>query len=240
MPLVRQALRAQEFWRLKGLSADVVILNDHPLGYRDETQKQLEALLDSGSWATWRGRPGGVFLLRGDGLGEPSRVLLEAAARAVLSADRGDLADQLEVSAPDLAWPPVLAPRRRADAETGTLPAREPAALTFANGLGGFTDGGRAYAVSLNGDRETPMPWTNVMANPAFGTIVTTSGAAFSWAENSREYRLTPFANDPVTDPTAEAIFLRDDDTGERWTATPGPMRRTGRDGPWTVTHWPV
>ena len=53
------------------------------------------------------------------------------------------------------------------------------------------------------------------------------SGSAFTWADNSRENRLTPFWNDPVTDPTAEALFVRDDETGEAWSPTPGPMRRT-------------
>ena len=207
VPLVRRVLKAQEFWRLKGLSADVVILNDHPLGYRDEVHKQLEALVDSGSWAAWKGRSGGVFLLRGDGLGEPARVFLEAAARAILSGDRGDLADQLDISGPEPAWPPAFVPRRRAEPTTEVAEAAVPElpALTLANGLGGFADGGREYVVALDGDRETPMPWANVLANPGFGTIVTTSGASFSWAENSREHRLTPFANDPVTDPTAEA-----------------------------------
>ena len=58
------------------------------------------------------------------------------------------------------------------------------------------------------------MPWANVIANPHFGTIVTASGSAHTWSENSRENRLTPFANDPVSDPTAEALFIRDDETG--------------------------
>jgi cellobiose phosphorylase len=73
------------------------------------------------------------------------------------------------------------------------------------NGFGGFTRDGREYVVVLEGERETPLPWSNVLANPQFGTIVSSSGSAFTWAGNSRENRLTPFANDPLTDPTGEA-----------------------------------
>jgi len=239
LPLVQSVLKAQEVWRLKGLSADVVILNDHQIGYRDEVHKQLETLLDSGSWAAWKGRPGGVFLLRGDGLSEPGRLLLAAAARAVLNGDRGDLASQLDAPDPEPVWPPAFVPRRRPEAKASgaVAPAPEVPPFTLANGLGGFTHGGREYVVVLDGDQETPMPWANVLANPGFGSVVTTSGASFSWAGNSREHRLTPFAGDPVTDPTAEAVFLRDDDTGETWTATPGPMRRQGRSGRWLVWH---
>ena len=42
LALVRQALRAQEYWRLMGLTADLVVLNEHPQSYLDEMQEQLE------------------------------------------------------------------------------------------------------------------------------------------------------------------------------------------------------
>src|SRR4029079_6514033 len=96
LPLVRQVLQAQEYWRLKGLSADVVILNEHPLSYLDEMQEQLEALLEGGPWGAWRQRPGGAFLLRGDGMSEADKVLLAAVARGVLNGDRGELQNQLD------------------------------------------------------------------------------------------------------------------------------------------------
>ena len=89
--------------------------------------------------------------------------------------------------------PPHRAERRRR--------SRRPPLRLF-NGIGGFSPDGKEYVVVLDGDAETPLPWVNVIANPAFGTIVSASGSAFTWAENSRENRLTPFWNDPVTDPT--------------------------------------
>ncbi len=48
LPLVRQVLRAQEYWRLKGLSADVVILNEHPASYLDEMHEQLQGAAREG------------------------------------------------------------------------------------------------------------------------------------------------------------------------------------------------
>ena len=106
----------------------------------------------------------------------------------------------------------------------------------MANGLGGFTPDGREYVMTLRHDVETPAPWVNVLANPSFGSLVTASGASFTWSGNSRQNRLTPFANDPTADPTAEAIFVRDDETGEVWGATPGPLSRTP-DAAWLVRH---
>src|SRR5213076_611078 len=89
IPLVRQVLQAQEYWRLKGLSADVVILNEHPVSYLDEMQSQLTAVLDDGPWSTWKHRPGGAYVLRSDQMGRAERVLLETVARAILRGERG-------------------------------------------------------------------------------------------------------------------------------------------------------
>src|SRR3989449_549327 len=237
IPLVRQVLQAQEYWRLKGLSADVVILNEHPVSYLDEMHVQLTALLDTGPWGAWKHRPGGVYLLRGDRMSEDERTLLASVARVILSGDRGGLANQLDwpylESQPQRELPPP--PPRPASGPDGM--EIEVPALTFANGTGGFADGGREYAVVLDGDGETPLPWVNVMANPGFGTVVSASGSAYTWAENSRENRLTPFANDPVTDPTAEALFLRDEEGGDVWSPTPGPMRRTRESGRFVTRH---
>jgi cyclic beta-1,2-glucan glucanotransferase len=109
--------------------------------------------------------------------------------------------------------------------------------MTLANGLGGFTDEGRSYAIVLEGDDETPMPWTNIMASARFGTLITASGSAHTWSGNSRENQLTPFANDPVTDPTAEALFVRDDDSGDAWSPTPGPVSRASDGGRSVIRH---
>jgi cyclic beta-1,2-glucan synthetase len=105
------------------------------------------------------------------------------------------------------------------------------------NTLGGFTADGHEYVVVLEGDQETPLPWANVIANPELGTVVTASGSAYTWAVNSRENRITPHANDPVGDPSGEALFVRDDETGEAWSPTPGPMRRTPRGRRCVVRH---
>jgi len=243
IPLVRQVLQAQEYWRLKGLRADVVIVNEHPVSYLDEMHVQLTALLDSGPWGSWKHRPGGVYLLRGDRMTDAERCLLGSVARATLSGDRGELAHQLDRPYPEPAWrteqptpapPPSPTPTPSA---AGMDVDVDVPALTFGNGMGGFADGGREYVIVLDGERETPLPWVNVIANAGFGTMISASGAAHTWAENSSENRVTPCANDPVTDPTGEALFLRDDDSGDVWSPTAGPMRRTRESGRFVARH---
>jgi cyclic beta-1,2-glucan synthetase len=237
LPLARQLLNAQEYWRVKGLYADVVILNEHPADYLDEMQHLLLGLVQEPPWAGRLGKPGGAFLLRSDGMPEHERRLLSAVAKVVVHGDRGDLVSQLEQPA---AWLYSEHDVPRSATLTAPAPAATPVPvppLIMENGLGGFTPDGREYVVVLEGERETPLPWSNVLANPAFGTIVSSSGSAFTWAGNSRENRLTPFANDPLSDPTGEAFYLRNDETGAVWGATPGPLPRRADAGRWVIRH---
>ena len=235
--LVRQVLLAQEYWRLKGLRADLVLLNEHPADYLDEMHHSLGDLIANGSWSGWRNRPGGVFLLRSEEVAVDDRQLFESVARVVLAGNRGELAEQLDRPSPPVPTPrPLATPPTEKGSAKAAGPARELPALQMSNGFGGFSDNGREYTIVLRGGAETPAPWANVLTNPTFGTLVTASGAAFTWSINSREHRLTPFANDPVTDATSEAIYVRDDDNGEVWGATPGPLPR-GDEDTWIVRH---
>ncbi|NOT33178.1 MAG: hypothetical protein HOP12_03310 [Candidatus Eisenbacteria bacterium] len=236
--LVRQVLRAQEYWRLKGLNADLVILNDHPVSYLDEMHERLQELLENGPWAAWKHRPGGVYLLRGDGMSDAQRILLMASARAVLSGELGELADQLDLPRPIPTLPRVkFAAKAEESTPVESDTEIEAPVLSHSNELGGFVANGREYAVVLSGDADTPLPWVNVIANPNFGTVVGATGAAWTWAENSRENRLTPFGNDPVSEFSGEAIFLRDEDSGRVWGATPGPLPRSPQGGRWVTRH---
>jgi len=232
--LLTKALKAHQYWRLKGMPADVVLLAEEAAGYRDELHAQCEARIEGVETAGWKGRPGGIHLVRGAQISAAERVLLLSVARAVLDGRRGDLETQFDAVLPAPPLPPSFVPSEK-PAAFRDRPIDAPA-RRFANELGGFSEDGRSYVIVLSGNAETPLPWVNVLANPSFGSIVSASGAAFTWAFNSRENRLTPFANDPVTDPTAEALFLRDEDTGEFWTATPGPGKRDPAVR-WIITH---
>jgi len=239
--LVREVLFAQEYWRLKGLTADVVIMNEQPITYLDEMHAQLVTLLDDGNWRSWKDRPGGIYLLRADRMSEEERTVVASVARAVLSGERGTLAAQLGRPEPVTSDPIALVPSRPPRTSAASVEQSEVALppLLMGNGTGGFSEDGREYIVVLEADRETPLPWVNVLANPCFGTIVTTSGSAFTWSENSRQNRLTPFANDPVSDPTAEALFIRDDERGDVWSVTPGPVSRARESGRHVIRHAP-
>ncbi len=179
-PLVRQVLQAQEYWRLKGLSADVVILNEHPVSYLDE----VHAAARRRSSTTGRGGPGSTgraapTSCAGDRMAEAERLLLCGVARAVLSGDRGSLAQQLDRPAPPVARARAARAGAAAPARPGARagrPARGAAARARRTGSAASPTAGGSTSSSSRATEETPLPWVNVIANPAFGTIVTASG----------------------------------------------------------------
>ncbi len=146
--IIRQMLRAHEYWRMKQLSADVVIINEKAASYVQELQDSLEALVrgsqlrlspDSG------GVSGKIFLLRGDLITPQARTQLQAVARAVLLSRRGTLAEQIVRSQyPEPAERTLARPARAAKSPDARLPQQT---LQFFNGLGGFADRGREYVI---------------------------------------------------------------------------------------------
>ncbi|MGK2941504.1 MAG: GH36-type glycosyl hydrolase domain-containing protein [Immundisolibacter sp.] len=227
MDLVRHLVQAHAYWRLKGLAVDLVIWNEHHVGYRQQLHDQIMGLIASGSEASVIDRPGGIFVRSAEQISAEDRILFQSVARAVIADHRGTLAEQLSRRGPVEPHAPRFAPSRQPQPEAtvgiDTVLTRRD--LILANGLGGFTADGREYVIALAPGEVTPAPWVNVLANPHFGTVVSESGAAYSWNENAHEFRLTPWHNDPVTDASGEALYLRDEETGEFWSPTPLPAR---------------
>ena len=226
MEIVRQMLRAHEYWRTKQLSADLVVINERSSSYAQELQISLEGLVRG---SRLRLSPdtdnvrGGIFLLRADLISTQERALLQTVARCVLLSRRGTLSEQIIRSQrSEVEVPPI--PRQRRPAKRMNVPLPEHL-LDFFNGLGGFADEGREYVTVLGESLRTPAPWINVIANPSFGFLVSESGSGHTWSFNSHENQLTPWSNDPVTDPPGEAIYIRDESTGEVWSPTALPIR---------------
>ncbi|MHB1352181.1 MAG: GH36-type glycosyl hydrolase domain-containing protein, partial [Thiobacillus sp.] len=227
MDLVDQVLQAHAYWNMKGLAADLVIVNEDFSGYRAVLQDQIMGRVNAGPEAQMLDKPGGVFVRRAEELSEDERVLLQTVARIVFSDTRETLIEQIErrVSAERASdrLEPVLQAARE------TVYPLAPRELIFSNGLGGFTPDGREYVVMLEPGETTPVPWVNVIASPHIGTVVSESGGAYTWSENAHEFRLTTWHNDPLSDTSGEAIYIRDEETGTFWSPTPLPAR--GRSG---------
>jgi len=225
--LVRQCLRAHEYWRSKRLSADLVFVNAAPDAA--SLRPTLEAAIKEAP-ARSRGADasvrGGVFCLEDAVLDLAARDALGAAARALLTGSGGSLSDQLSRwHEPERTPRPI--PPSRGPGGRSAVP-RDLPSLDFFNGMGGFDSAAREYVTVLKDAEWTPAPWTNVIANPEFGFLVSADGTGTTWSINAQQNQLTPWSNDPVANPPAEVAYIRDEDSGELWSATPLPIREPG------------
>lgn len=221
--LARQMVKAQAYWNLKGLAVDLVIINEDPSGYRQVLQDQIQGLIAGGSTLATAPHQGRIFVRSADQIPTEDLILLQTVARVIISDSRGSLADQVNKKQSAKPVVPTIEPGQE-ETESDkivTVPAED---LLFFNGLGGFAKDGKEYVINTNKNQRTPLPWANIIANPNFGTLISESGSSYTWFENAHEFRLSPWHNDPVSDKTGEAFYLRDEETGKFWSPMPLPV----------------
>jgi cyclic beta-1,2-glucan synthetase len=232
---VRQLLRAHAYWQSKYLAVDLVLLNAAAPASVTVMQTALDAVIQESQKtrdAALKGR-GAVIPLRADALAHEHRNFLQVAARAVFAAGQGSLGEQLAKS-PERE-PAARLRRENSGAELRTHAPHLVPALEYFNGVGGFDAGAREYVVVLDDGQWTPAPWINVIANAQFGCLVSADGSGSTWSLNAQQNQITPWSNDPVSDTPAEAIYIRDENSGDLWSATPLPIRE--RSSVYVVRH---
>jgi cyclic beta-1,2-glucan synthetase len=232
--LLNDLLCAQAFWKAHGLSSELMIIVGDPASASaarllDLVRSVVGASVVAGSLD----KPAGVFVRDSSLLAAHDRTLIRSAARIVVEREVTSLAQLLQQAGSEAAT-------RVAARNTGSQAAAAPGphdmseivappdGLVAFNGHGGFSPDLSEYVIVSSAGAMTPAPWSNIIANPEFGTLVTESGSASTWSENSHEFRLTPWSNDPTSDPSSEALYLRDEDSGQVWSPTLLPVRSAG------------
>ncbi len=223
LPRVNELLSAQRYWQSKRLAADVVLLDaadddEHLLEQMQVRAEAQNSQLDGDDGAV----EARAFVLRETDLPHEVREGLMTAARIAWDAADAwpDMEEVSSVHGEAAQVAPVAAPDTSGGPSPGT-----PGEGEFDNGMGGFVESGRAYAITLANGRCTPQPWINVIANMDFGFLVSAEGGGYAWSINSQQNPLTPWPNDAVSDTPHDVLYLRDADSGAVWSATAEPMR---------------
>jgi len=209
LPQVSEVLKAYEFFQNQLLSVDLVILCQQPDGYSQELSQRIRELSSSLRYLASSQTKPSLFILIQAQLNRDEIILLKTVARIVIrpQSETGFIWP-VYIQSPHPATLDVLSP------QPVTAQAPERHALEYDNGLGGFGRNGTEYEIYLSEDNRPAAPWTNVLCNDQFGTIVTETGGGYTWANNSQANKLTTWSNDPVIDPPSEAIYIRDNDLG--------------------------
>ena len=212
----------QAYLGFRGFPIDVVLADESPSSYAEPVRNALEELIE-----TYRRphQPGNVFVLSSSTLSPTERAAIDAAALVRFEPDgANETATRDRRFLPNRELPDFV-PTRPPLSQTASEPdALESPELEFDNGYGGVDASNGDYIIRVVASEPTPAPWINVLANPQFGSIVSERGAATTWFGNSSEHRLTPWYNDPVGDRSGEAIYIRDEETGEFWSPMPWPI----------------
>jgi len=221
--LVKQLIQAHAYWRLKGLSADLLILNEDHSGYRQLLHEQIISIIAGSIEANMLDKKGGIFIRTGEQISSEDRILFHSVARIIISDKLGSLAEQIKRKSKIKTIVPLLKTSRIYQKELNKVKSIPNQDLLFFNGFGGFTHDGKEYIIYSQKGKMTPTPWVNILSNSHFGSVVSESGPVYTWFENAHEMRLTPWSNDPVTDSKGETYYIRDEETGHYWSPTPLP-----------------
>ncbi|HNP66172.1 MAG TPA: hypothetical protein PKH39_19755, partial [Woeseiaceae bacterium] len=227
------ALQALAHLERNDVLLDVLLLDESQGGYEAPVRDRLRALVNRYLPGEKHGPSGFVIPTRSISAAE--RAALIAAARLYIDTRGADLASVLAQLESHPVRMPGFIPQPSKQTSDAPIANVEPRTdLMFTHRLGGMLPDAEGYSMLISAQRQTPAPWCNVLANPGFGTLVSESGSMCTWWRNSSEYRLTPWSNDAVLDRAGEALYVRDEETGEVWSLMPGPQAPAS---PYRVTH---
>ena len=248
MELLYELLKAHEYWRLKDLRVDLVILSQEENSYANPLYELISEIVYTTQTYDVLNRHKDVFILKSAAMTEQEINLFYSTARMIFKSSGGTMKEQTATPGDiSIAADPETDEKLMDSAENfdclqsvnnkqtlsyGEEPD-EKQKLQYFNGLGGFGIDGKNYIIGLEKGQATPAPWVNVIANPNFGFIVSESGGGYTWCENSRENKLSPWSNDAVSDEPGEVLYIKEG-SGELWSMTPRPIRE---DEPYTIEH---
>ncbi|ADL50417.1 glycosyltransferase 36 [Clostridium cellulovorans 743B] len=221
--LVKQVLKVHEYWSMKGLKVDLIILDMEESSYAKTVATYIRDTIASSHVRERKNKPGGVFFYDRGMIPEQIIELLMGISRLVIDANNGLLINQIRFTEKpvELEKLPVLKEKKYNYQDTEIkLPK-----LEFYNEYGGFDEENNEYVISLKDGKKTPAPWINVISNESFGHHVSEIGVSYTWHKNSRENKLTPWNNDWIRDTPGEILYLRDEYTGDIWNINASPIR---------------
>ena len=222
--ILKDVLKAYEFFRNKNIKIELVILNREVNSYEHYLEHGIESEIQNRQLLYLKNTFGGIFTINENELEKEDTNLLEFRANLILDASLGNVETQLNDLEEEFLGRKINAKECRG--RVPPLPAtndnietlnEDYTNLKYYNEYGGFSEDGFEYKFKVSDNQKLPTVWSTILANPEFGTIVTQNLGGFTWHKNSRLNRITAWNNTPSRDIPSEIIYLEDLENGKEW-----------------------
>ena len=225
--IIQEVLSAYEFFRVKNIKIDLVILNEEKESYENYVKDAIQRAIFNRNLAYLLNISAGIFCL--ENIEKKDKKILEERANLVINAYYSSLAlqmEDIESKMLDNVKETVFDAKQNNFIEVSDEKENiiDETSLKYFNEYGGFSKEGKEYLIKINKTRKLPTVWSQVLANKTFGTLTTENMGGYTWYKNSRLNRITAWSNDQVVDTPAEIIYVKDMDTGRKWSLGFNPM----------------
>ena len=227
--VIKEALKAYEFFRTKNVEVEIVILDEEKHSYENYVREEIEGAILNSHMAYLKNQKGGIFILTKGEIDKKDIQLLDFIADIVINSDKGglknnikDMEERFLDSRKEIEEESQLPQVIDETEDIDLLENRED--LKYYNEYGAFSPDGKEYIIKVNKDNRLPTVWSHILANEKFGTVITENMGGYSWYRNSRLNRVSTWENNPNYDIPSEVIYIKDLENSRKWSLGLNPM----------------
>ena len=228
--VVKEVLKAYEFFRTKNLETELIILDEEKHSYENYVREDVENIIQNSQIAYLKNIRAGIFELSKNEISKDDLNLLNFVATIIIDANKGGIKNALKEleeeyleKYKDVGKEQQIRLIENENNENIDI-LENINNLKYYNEYGAFSEDGKEYLIKVNKENRLPTIWSNIMANEKFGTLVTESMGGYSWHKNSRLNRVTAWQNYACYDIPSEIIYLKDMQTKKVWSLGLNPM----------------
>ncbi len=230
--VVKQILKAYEFFKVKNIETEIVILNEENYSYDNYIKEEIERAIADRGMLYLKNIKGGIFVLNEREIDSKDIETIKFVAKLNIDSHEGKIEnaindmeeeylDKLKNIGENVVEK-VIDPQENQNDDINILENSDK--LKYFNEYGAFSEDGKEYLITFNKTSRVPTVWSNILANEKFGSVVTESGGGYTWYKNSRLNRITAWENHPSIDIPSEIIYLKEPEEGKIWSLTSNPM----------------
>lgn len=228
--VIKEMLKAYEFFRMKSVETEIVILDEEKHSYENYVKEEIESSILNHQMGYLKNQKGGIFTLNKEEIDKKDIALLEFLATIIIDSDKGGLKNNIkELEESYLENDKTIGeemqnPQMTEETNDDIDILANHEVLKYYNEYGGFSEDGKEYLVKVNKGNRLPTVWSHIMANEKFGTLVTENMGGYTWYQNCRLNRVSSWQNNPCYDIPSEIIYLKDQETQKAWSLGLNPM----------------